>query len=80
MPCKNCGSKNEQKLTGELTASLPDPEDVKVSPMYVCQEVLICMDCGFLEMRVPVDKLEPFRKKKTGKPLDEHRTSHREKG
>jgi hypothetical protein len=33
------------------------------------------MDCGFLEVRVPVDKLEPFRKKKTGKPLDEQRAT-----
>ena len=61
MSCKSCGSENAQKLSGELTASLPELKDVKVSPIYICQEVLICMDCGFLQMRVPADKLEVLR-------------------
>ena len=65
MPCRNCGSENVQKLSAELTASLPYPKDAKVSPVYICQEALICMACGFLEMRVPKEKLELLRKKKT---------------
>ena len=66
MSCKNCESENVQKLSGELTASLPDAKDVKVPPVYICQEVLICIDCGFLEMRVPVGKLDLLKKNKAG--------------
>jgi len=63
MACRNCGSDNQQRFSGELTASLPDFGDVNVPPVYVCQEALICLNCGFLEMQVPSDTLELLRKK-----------------
>lgn len=65
MPCKNCGAENLKKFSGELTANFPDFGDIKVAPVYFCQEALICMACGFLEMQVPVDKLDLLRKSKT---------------
>ena len=66
MPCKNCRSENVQKLSAELTASFPDFGDAKVPPVYICQDAVICMACGFLEMQVPKDKLESLKENKTG--------------
>jgi hypothetical protein len=56
-----CLSDNLQKLDVELTASFPSLKDVKVSPIYVCHEVLVCMDCGFTELRIPTVELEILR-------------------
>jgi hypothetical protein len=64
MPCKACKSENLQKLDGELTASLPDPKGVKFPPVYVCQNVLVCLDCGFAELIVPKSELQSLKKAK----------------
>lgn len=58
MPCKACQSGNLQKLDGELTASSPDLDAIKVPPLYVCQEVVVCLDCGFAELLIPTNQLK----------------------
>ena len=50
MACKACNSENLQRLDGELTASLPTLKALKVPPIYVCQSVVVCLDCGFAEL------------------------------
>jgi hypothetical protein len=62
MPCKSCASDNLQNLTGELTASLPDIKNLKVSPIYVCQEILVCLDCGFTELRLTAAELQQLKR------------------
>ena len=62
MPCKACKSENLQQFDGELTASLPDLKGVSVSPVYICQRVLVCMDCGFAELIVPTNELQSMRR------------------
>ena len=62
MPCKVCKSENLQKYEGELTASLPDPKGVNVPPVYVCQSVLVCLDCGFAELMVPTSELNSLKR------------------
>lgn len=57
MVCKVCKSDNLRALDGDLTLSRPDLNGLKTSPVYVCQSVLICLDCGFSELVVPEDKL-----------------------
>ena len=64
MACKVCNSENSQKLEGELTASLPDLKNVKVPPIYICQSVLVCLDCGFTELVIPTAELLPLKKAK----------------
>jgi hypothetical protein len=58
MQCKACKSGHLQKLEGELTASLPGLDALKVSPVYVCQDVLIFLDCGFAEFLIPASQLK----------------------
>lgn len=62
MACKACASVNIQKLAGELSASSSDLRDAKIAPIYVCQDVTVCMDCGFAELVIPASELERFKK------------------
>lgn len=66
MPCKACKSGHLQQFEGELTASLPDPKRVGIPPLYVCQRILICLDCGFAELIVPTDKMNSLKKEMAG--------------
>ena len=62
MSCKFCASDNLVNLTGELTASLPDLNHLSAAPIYACREVLVCLDCGFTELRLLAPELEQLRK------------------
>ena len=64
MTCKVCNSENLQKLDGELTASLPGLKALKVPPLYVCQSVFICLDCGFAELVIPKTELQSVKQAK----------------
>jgi hypothetical protein len=64
MACKVCKSENLQKLEGELTASLPNLKELEVPPIYVCQSVLVCLDCGFAELVIPTSDLMSLKKAK----------------
>jgi hypothetical protein len=64
MACKACNSENLQRLDGELTASLPTLKGLKASPLYVCQSILVCMDCGFAELVIPPSELLPLKNAK----------------
>ena len=64
MACKVCKSENTQKFEGEFTASLPDLKALQVSPLYVCQNVLVCLDCGFAELVIPTSELQALKKAK----------------
>ena len=64
MPCRACGSENLQNVHGEVTATFPSLEKVKSTPIYVCQELTVCLDCGVAELHVPSKELELFKKGK----------------
>jgi hypothetical protein len=61
MACKMCASANLQGMKGELSASFPDLHRATVPPIYVCQEVTICLDCGFAELVIPATELERLK-------------------
>jgi len=58
MACRACGSENLVTLRGELTASLTTLKEAKQPPLYVCQNLLACMSCGFTELRIPSAQLQ----------------------
>jgi len=64
MPCKVCASDDLQYLSGELTASFQDMKKLKTNPLYLCQEILVCLSCGFAELRIPANELQRLRKEK----------------
>jgi hypothetical protein len=64
MLCKTCASENLQKLAGELTASFLDVKRSNLPPLYECQDVLVCLDCGFAEIVIPAPELELLKRRK----------------
>jgi hypothetical protein len=62
MACRKCASENVQTLTGELSASSRYLNQVNRPPIYVCQELLVCLECGFSELVIPQSELEQLRK------------------
>lgn len=64
MACRVCHSENMQRLEAELTASLPSLSGLKVPPIYICKNILVCLDCGFAELTIPSTDLLPLKKAK----------------
>jgi hypothetical protein len=61
MACKQCASEKLQVLTGELSVSPPYAQLVSIPPVYVCQEVIVCLQCGFAELIIPTVELDELR-------------------
>lgn len=51
-------------MEGELTTSLPSLSGLNVPPIYVCQSVLVCLDCGFTELVIPATDLLSLKRAK----------------
>jgi hypothetical protein len=62
MQCRACRSENVRRFEGELTASSPELENVTTDPVYVCQQVSVCVDCGFTELVIPPEDLRKLEK------------------
>jgi len=57
MACKVCGADNLRKFDADLTANSTNIQGIKAPPVYFCQQLLVCLDCGFAELRVPPTEL-----------------------
>jgi hypothetical protein len=62
MACKACASERLQDFPGELTIAFPGVRRLNLSPAYICQKLLVCLDCGFTEIMIPATELEKVRK------------------
>ena len=60
--CKKCASLRQQDFQGELSVAFPGTERLNLSPIYICQRTLVCLDCGFTELVFPPTELEKLRK------------------
>jgi hypothetical protein len=63
MPCRVCGTDNLRKFGADLTANPMGIEGIKEPPVYICQQLLVCLDCGFAELRIPPAELMLLKKK-----------------
>jgi hypothetical protein len=72
--CKHCGSSSQQRLNGETATSFPGIKNVNEPPVYVCQQILVCLDCGFTELLIPVPELERIRE---GAKRSAHKVAYR---
>jgi hypothetical protein len=39
-------------------------KNLNVSPIYLSQEILVCLDCGFAELLVPPAELQELKRAK----------------
>jgi hypothetical protein len=62
MPCRVCGADNLRKFEADLTANPTNIEGIKDPPVYICQQLLVCLDCGFTELRIPPAELTLLKK------------------
>ncbi len=62
MGCKACSSVNQQRFSGELAIAFPGIQRTNLPPAYICQNTLVCLDCGYTELVVPASELEELRK------------------
>ena len=62
MACKNCSSSNERTFQSELTVTCSEFENLSRAPVYVCQAISICLDCGHTELAIPREELEQLKR------------------
>ena len=62
MPCKSCGSVNQQKFSAEMCIHFPENIDKPV--VWVFPEVVVCLDCGTAEFAVPEEELRQLAKER----------------
>jgi hypothetical protein len=61
MPCKECASSNERSFKSEMTLAFRELENVDRAPLYVSQDISVCLDCGHIELALPPAKLEQLK-------------------
>jgi hypothetical protein len=61
MSCKKCASNNERSFKSELTLAFRELENVDRAPLYVSQDISVCLDCGHTELTLPPAKLEQLK-------------------
>jgi predicted nucleic-acid-binding Zn-ribbon protein len=62
MPCNKCGGTHQQTFKGELAIAFPGKERVNLAPIYVSQNTVVCLDCGYTELVIPTTELEKLKK------------------
>ena len=59
MPCKSCASKTQVRLNAELVLTSPKLKSaLQDAPLYLIAKPVVCLDCGFFQLRVPHPKLK----------------------
>ena len=61
MICERCQSRNRRSFKAELVATFTGLENVNQAPVYLCQDIRVCLDCGHTELTFPAAKLEHLR-------------------
>jgi len=62
MACKSCGSEKQQYFSGELSVAFPAIEKLNQAPVYFVQRILVCLNCGYTELIIPMADLAQLRK------------------
>jgi hypothetical protein len=63
MPCKSCGSANQNKFTAEMAIHFPGPKNIDKPVVWVFPELIVCLDCGASEFTVPKAELRQLAKR-----------------
>ncbi len=61
MTCRKCGSTSRRSFKSELTIAFREPASVNLSPVYVSQDLSICLDCGHVELTIPQASLDQLK-------------------
>jgi len=61
MSCKKCASGNERSFKSEMSLAFGELENVDRAPLYVSQDISVCLDCGYIELTLPPAKLAQLK-------------------
>jgi hypothetical protein len=62
MSCRKCESSNERSFKSEMTVVFRELEHLDQAPVYICQDISVCLDCGHIELNLPPEKLEQLKR------------------
>ena len=57
MPCRSCQSSNQRVFESEINVHFPALKDLRRKPVLTFPNVVICLDCGFMESKIDQDQL-----------------------
>jgi hypothetical protein len=57
MACKSCGSENQTEFASEISVHILGLKNVDKPTVMVFPRLLVCMDCGFAELRLAEHEL-----------------------
>jgi len=66
MPCQKCGASSQRSFKSEMSIAFRGHENVNRAPVYICQDILVCLDCGYIELSLPPAKLEHLKQEARG--------------
>jgi hypothetical protein len=58
MTCKRCPSDKQKAFNGEIALHFPRLEGLDQPIVWVFQETIVCLHCGFSEFIVPEGELQ----------------------
>jgi hypothetical protein len=62
MVCLSCGSECQSVFNAELALSFSGLEGVTINPpLYMVLRTPVCLDCGFVDLRIPDGELKQIR-------------------
>ncbi len=57
MSCPSCASGNQSEFPFEMLVHFACLENLSKTGIFLFPKILVCMDCGFLQYRVPASQL-----------------------
>jgi hypothetical protein len=57
MSCLSCGSKKQAEFTAEMLIHFVGLKNIDKPGVWLFPELLVCLDCGFLQSTVPAPEL-----------------------
>ena len=57
MTCRSCGSRNQHSFSAEINIHFPGLENLTKPCVLAFPTMVICLDCGFAECKMPNTEL-----------------------
>jgi hypothetical protein len=58
MSCNKCASENERTFKSEMVLNFHEIENLSREPVYVCEDIVVCLNCGHAEITIPQSGLD----------------------
>lgn len=58
MSCRSCQSSNQRTYESEINIHFPELNNLKKPPVLAFPNLVICLDCGFVETKIADSELQ----------------------